>query len=160
MSDEAFVNASPLILLSRTGQLDLLRLAAAKVWVPEAVRLEIGVKGPADPVVKALATNEWLMPCLDRVVPDEIQARNLGAGEASVLAAAMAASATAVLDDLGARRFAESAGLRLVGTLGLVLRAKRRGVLKLVRPVLDSLLANGLYLSPAGAREILRLSGE
>lgn len=45
MSDEAFVNASPLILLARIGQLELLRLSGSCVWAPPEVLNEVNAKG-------------------------------------------------------------------------------------------------------------------
>jgi predicted nucleic acid-binding protein len=55
------VKASPVILLARVGQLDLLqRLGPAEV-IPEAAVLEIQRRGPADPAVQALAQARWLV---------------------------------------------------------------------------------------------------
>src|SRR5438552_622050 len=49
------VNASPVILLARVGQLDLLRQLGSAVVIPEAAVLEIRRRGPTDPAVQALA---------------------------------------------------------------------------------------------------------
>ena len=46
-----------------------------------------------------------------------------------------------ILDEQSARRLARSLGLRVIGTVGLLLAGKRRGFLTAVRPELDRLLA-------------------
>lgn len=46
------------------------------------------------------------------------------------------------------------------GTLGIVLNAKRRGLIPLARPVIEDLLRAGLYLSQAVIDEALRRIGE
>ena len=46
-----------------------------------------------------------------------------------------------LLDDLPARRSAEAASLNVIGALGVLLTAKRAGLLKTIRPELDSLCA-------------------
>lgn len=160
MSDEAFVDASPLILLARVGQLELLRLSGNRVWVPPQVMDEISMKDVTDVVAAALARAKWIERHPGVIVPPEISARNLGAGEAAVISAARATSAIAIVDDLQARRCAAALGVRFLGTLGLVLRARHRGLLPEVRPVVEGLLAAGMYLSPGVVAEVLRIAGE
>jgi len=158
---EAVVNASPLIYLSASRHLDLLRLAGTQVAVPEAVALEIRSWGEDDPAARALIETSWL-----KVVPDptpvaSVQAWDLGAGESTVIAWALAhPGAPAVIDDLAARRCAAAHGLPVRGTLGLVLAARRRGVLPSARRVLDELREAGMYLSSAVADRALALVGE
>ena len=53
----------------------------------------------------------------------------------------------AVIDDLEGRRCAESLGVPLRGTLGLVLRARRQGIIEEARPVVERLRLAGMYLS-------------
>lgn len=53
----------------------------------------------------------------------------------------------ALLDDILARRCAESLGIPVRGTLGIVLAAKRRGKISSARSVMEELLEAGLYLS-------------
>lgn len=63
-------------------------------------------------------------------------------------------------DDLPARRLAKTLGLSIVGTAGLALLAKRKGLVPLVRPVLDALRAKGFRLRQDVYEEILETSGE
>jgi predicted nucleic acid-binding protein len=64
------------------------------------------------------------------------------------------------MDDLAARRCAEALGLSFMGTLGLVLKAKRKGLLPAARPALEKLLAAGMYLSPRILDRALAMVGE
>ena len=65
-----------------------------------------------------------------------------------------------ILDDRKARSVARRAGLSVIGTLGVLLVAKRRGVLPRVDPVLAALRKARFHMSPALFREALRLAGE
>jgi predicted nucleic acid-binding protein len=99
------------------------------------------------------------------VAPVEISARikswNLGLGETSVLAWAQSRPVCmAILDDLAGRRCAEVLEIPLIGTLGLVLRAKRIGQIAAARPLLLRLREAGMYLSDAVVEPALRLVGE
>jgi len=98
----------------------------------------------------------------DIVVPSIVAAWDLGAGETQVLAHSLsdAGAATAVLDDAAARQCGSSLGIPVVGTLGVVLAAKRMGWLPAARPVLEALLADGLYLSASLVTEALAEVGE
>jgi predicted nucleic acid-binding protein len=160
VSDEAFVNASPLILLARIGQLDLLKLAGGRILVLKQVQEEVAAKADPDIVMTSVASRAWLERGPVVVVPADIQLRNLGSGEAAVLSAARAASAMAVLDDLQARQCAVELGVKHIGTLGLLLRARQLRVLPQVKPVVEALLKAGMYLSPGVVREVLKLAGE
>lgn len=65
-----------------------------------------------------------------------------------------------VLDDALARRLAETLKLRLTGTVGLLLDAKRAGHIETVSPWLDRLQALRFRLSPQTRAAVLRLAGE
>jgi predicted nucleic acid-binding protein len=54
------VNASPLILLAKGGQLDLLRAGVPEIIVPDAVLQEVSARGAADPVYQEILRTTWL----------------------------------------------------------------------------------------------------
>jgi predicted nucleic acid-binding protein len=58
------------------------------------------------------------------------------------------------------RRCAAQLGIKVVGTVGMVLAAKRRGLVPAARPLIDELIASGLYLSEEIADRALALVGE
>lgn len=161
MNDEAVVNASPLIFLSRGGHFDLLRSTAGRIVVPEAVVAEIFVRGDRDQTVRCIRQTDWLTIEPTRLVPTSILSWGLGAGESAVLALALAnPGRIALLDDMAGRRCAASLAIQVKGTLGIVLQAKRSGLVTLARPVLEDLLRGGMYLSRMILEGALALVGE
>ncbi|MEO8197323.1 MAG: DUF3368 domain-containing protein [Thermoanaerobaculia bacterium] len=81
--------------------------------------------------------------------PDPLLAAELGAGEAAVIASAYQIGARLVLlDDRKARRIAMGAyKLRVIGSAGVLVFAKRAGAIPAVRPLLDAMIDRGYYLS-------------
>ena len=68
--------------------------------------------------------------------------------------------AVAVLDDLAGRRCAQALGLPIIGTLGLVLKAKLTGLIPSASEALDAITAAGLYISPHHLETIRLQAGE
>ena len=148
MAESAVINASPLIFLSRGGHLELLRHFAARIIVPDPVANEIRAKGPNDVSANVLDHTAWLECRKGVPIPEIILNWGLGVGESSVLAMAHAQPGMeAIIDDLAGRRCAASLGIPVRGTLGIVLVAKQRGDIPAARPVMESLIQTGLYLS-------------
>lgn len=122
---------------------------------------EIRTKGPGDVTAAALESTSWLEEVPAPPVPPDIQVWGLGLGESSVLALAVSRpQMVAIIDDLPARKCAESLDLPVRGTLGIVLVAKRRGLIPAARPVLEDLIQSGMYLSRRVLDEALRRVGE
>lgn len=85
----------------------------------------------------------------------------LGEGEWEAIALAVELGAGAILiDDRPARQLAEAAGLKVIGTLGLLLEAKRAGHIGTVRVELDKLVVTSFFLSPQLYEQVLRMAGE
>src|SRR5687768_11448871 len=103
---------------------------AKRLIVPASVSQEI-MKGPAgDPA------RQWIQGAGARLVKDDapllpsILTRKLGAGESAVLAHALTLpGCEAIIDDLAARRAATALAIPFRGTLGVILTAKRRGLI-------------------------------
>jgi len=86
---------------------------------------------------------------------------DLGPGETQVLALALEShDAIIVVDDDLARRTAEALGLRLTGTLGILLDAKRAGLIPAVGPFLDQLQELRFRLAAHTRAAVLELAGE
>ncbi|MGO9469906.1 MAG: DUF3368 domain-containing protein [Isosphaeraceae bacterium] len=161
MSSRRIVNASPLILLSKTGQLDLLRLGGAEVVTPDAVIMEIRAKGGNDPTALTIRQTSWLRVVPNPAIPGPVRACKLDAGESAVLALAHGdPDCEVVLDDLAARRCAARLRIQCFGTLGLVLAAKRLGLVPAARPLVERLRQVGLYLDDELVEEVLKRIGE
>lgn len=154
-------DASPLQYLHQLGLLDLLRAQYGAVTVPLAVVSELRAGAARGIDLPALESLDWVIcrrvaggPLLPLVT-------DLGAGEREVLALAVESPGSlVVLDDAVARRYARLLGLRLTGTLGVLLKAKDTGRLPALAPVLDKLQALRFWIDPATRAAILRLSRE
>jgi predicted nucleic acid-binding protein len=86
---------------------------------------------------------------------------DLGPGEPEVLMLALELPETVVvLDDALARRVAHTLNLRLTGTLGLLIDAKRAGIISSIEPCLDRLHALRFHLAQHTQDAVLKLAGE
>jgi predicted nucleic acid-binding protein len=95
------------------------------------------------------------------VISQRVQAWNLGKGETDVLSYALAyPPIRAVIDDMDARRCAQSLGISFFGTGGVLLLAKRRGLLISVAEGLNKLRDAGLWLSDDLVKLIKTQAGE
>lgn len=144
-------NTSPLIGLSNIGQLEILRDVFGEVVVPPAVGREFGEELPEWITVKA-PENRLLI---------QVLLESLGDGESEAIALAIELNADfLILDDLKARKIARKLGVRVIGTAGLLLLAKRRGVIKEVKPPLMELVEKGFRISNEVVDVILKSAGE
>jgi predicted nucleic acid-binding protein len=158
---EVISNTSPLQYLHQVGGLDLLRTLVGTLVIPPAVVRELAegrARGIDLPDPESL---DWIVVRVPRSTPALPLLADLGPGEAEVLALVLeSAGAVAILDDALARRMAESLHLPLTGTLGVLVDAKKAGLLHAVAPLLDSLDALGFRLASRTRAAVLALAGE
>lgn len=60
-----------------------------------------------------------------------------------------------LIDELRGRKVARALGVRVTGTVGLLIEAKQTGLLRAVRPHLDALRNHGFWMSEALYRDTL-----
>ena len=158
--EKVVVNSSPLIVLFRSGQADLMPLLFREVVVPEQVFQEVMAGGEDDAAREALPRARWIIRReVEITLP--VAGWNLGNGASSVLSFAMKGSGyRAIVDDLVARRCAQAFGIRTLGTGGLLVLAKRRGLIDSVRDRVQWLRDAGLYLSDSVVQLFITESGE
>jgi uncharacterized protein len=147
-------NSSPLIALAEISQLDLLHRLFESVWIPPAVAAEVAPSLPTLP--GWIAIRELTEP-----IPSALLRRAIGRGEREALALALEASPDyVILDDRPARRAAAALGLPLIGTLGVLVRAKQRGLVGSIRPHVDALRDSGFFISDDLYRDLLEDANE
>ena len=150
-------NASPVIVLAKAGLLGAILELGDSVKIPEVVVKEILRAGDANDPAKIgfEGSGSPFERVVSPVFPDFLAAWDLGSGESAVIAIAAATpNAVAVLDDLAGRRCAQAHGIPIIGTLGLLLLAKKRGVIPSVSEAISAVKAAGLFVSEAVASEI------
>lgn len=140
-------NTSPLLYLHRIGQLGLLPQLYETVTIPPAVRLELQEGRQRGVDVPEPADFSWLLeipvrqPALLPLVTD------LGRGKSEVIALALEhPGSRVILDDQLGRKIARLNGITVTGTVGVLLKAKQRGLLPRIAPLLQALRESGLWL--------------
>jgi predicted nucleic acid-binding protein len=155
------VNATPIIGLALIDQLPLLQSLYREVLIPEAVRSEVMTGGARRVGVVQLEGATWIRTVALRDPGRADLLSDLDRGEAEVIALAQELTASLVIiDERLARRHARRLGLPLTGTLGVLLRAKERGLIPRVAPFIHGLRAGGVRLSAGLVRRALQLAGE
>lgn len=151
-------DSGPLICLGRPDLLRLLPALFAEVQVPEQVLLECASRPQsidAERITRAMEQG-WLTPC----GPQPLPAGPLGRGERAAIARALAIGAGVLTDDREARAVAESLLLVAVGTLGVLVRGKRGGLVSAVAPLIEQLRATGQRFGRAVVEQALSAAGE
>lgn len=153
-------DAGPLIALARIEGLAWLPVLFERVFVAESVLSECLAEPVREeqPAIRQALSQAWLHPVVHQTVASFHE--GLGPGESETLQCAIERGCRVLLDDRLARRVAHQLGLPVVGTLGVLITAKRRGLLDRVRPSLERLHASGYFLSDAVLAEALHLAGE
>src|SRR6266511_5226660 len=129
------VNTATLVFLGNLGRLELLRHEGREVYIPRAFAEEIAEKpdAAAQAVQAACATWIQVWTVTDETAVTLVQASlHKREAEAIVLATELHVERL-VLDDQDARRFAARCGLKIIGTLGILLAAKQRGAVVSLR---------------------------
>jgi predicted nucleic acid-binding protein len=158
-------NTSPISNLAWIGRLNLVREQFQVVWIPKAVETELQ-NVPDAAVRKDIddARNQgWLK---SRTASDaalvSLLMVELHPGEAEAIALALEMKAGRLLiDEREGRTMARQLGLSLTGVLGVLLRAKKMGKVKAVKPEIDALKNKArFFIAPALEAAILAKAGE
>ncbi|MFQ4141752.1 DUF3368 domain-containing protein [Chlorogloeopsis sp. ULAP02] len=142
------INSSPLIVLFKSQQAQLLPQLFTEIVVPEGVFQEVTKGGEDDTASRQLPTVSWIQRVeIDSIAP-EVAAWDLGTGESQVLSLALKnLDCAAIVDDRAARRCALSLSIITIGTGGLLILAKRRELISSISPGIQALRNAGLWLS-------------
>lgn len=162
MAEELVVaDASTLIGLAAAGAFDLLRELFGQVAVSTRVRDEV-LAGDDRPGVRELSRaigDGWIT-----VIPAEpsaAMAANLDVGEATTLTLAIehSGSSLVLMDEAIGRSYARAWGLHVTGLVGVLLAAKREGLVPRVRPFLERLRKDSFRLSDEFVDTIIKEAG-
>lgn len=166
VSQEAQVvvsNTSPLMNLAIIGRLDLLRHFYETIHVPEAVWNELVEQGAGKPGSEAIAAATWIQTHAVQNRHLVIALREqLDAGESEAIALALEKQATLILlDETEGRRVAASYGLTKTGVLGILLQAKKQGIIPSLRTEMEKLQREAhFWISPPLFEKLLRSAAE
>lgn len=158
--EKVVINASPFILLCKSGLADLLPELFSEIYMPERVCIEI-IEGNDFATEKLYDYEEaWITRVLPQVA-EEVLVWNLGNGETDVLSFAYGnENITALVDDRAARKCASTLNIKTLGTGGILLLAKKRGLIDSVGKALKKLQNAGLYISNEIVELLKKQAGE
>ncbi len=152
MQKHILADTSCLILLEKINHLDWLRELFGQLIIAEEVAGEFGSPIP-----------DWIqiLKVQNELIHSAIISENLGSGESASIALALECeNPLLILDDLKARRKARSLNLSITGTSGVLLLAKKKGLCQEIKPLLDALKENGMWISPRFYNTMLKLAEE
>ncbi len=140
-------DTSVLIALSDIDKLNLLKALFGSVIVPQAVAEEYGEPLPSWIEVRRPRNYSLVESLLDR----------LHRGEAEAIALALElGDAIVALDDKKARKTARKLGLRVIGTIGILILAEKRGLITSLEEEIHRLLNTSFRLPPSVVAEALK----
>lgn len=154
------VNSSPLITLYNSQLVHLLPQLFSNIQVPQAVWREVTAY-KTDVAAQALPQASWITKIEAVSIHPSVAAWDLGAGETEVLSYVLAhPDCTAMIDDAAARRCAVSLNMATLGTAGMVVLAKRRGLIPSIHEPIQALRQAGLWLSDDLVQLLKKQAGE
>jgi predicted nucleic acid-binding protein len=156
-------DTSPIINLAAIGRLDVLERMYGSLLIPPSVYREIAVVGAGQPGAEEVQTLSWI--ATGHLSQAELASSlhlELDEGEAEAIALALQEGADLLLlDERRGRGVALQLGLRVLGTLGVLIDAKRRGYVNEVKPILDGLMTEaGFWVSPQLYARVMDIASE
>ena len=156
-------DATPIISLAKIDKLDVLSKFYNEVVLPQAVYDEVC----SNPRYKSEA--EMIQACafieIETITNNQsvkilrAAGLDLGESEAIVLADSLPDSLL-LMDERKGRQIASSMGIRIIGTLGLLLQAKKQGLIKDIKQLLDTLIDANIRISESLYQSILEQADE
>jgi predicted nucleic acid-binding protein len=144
--DIIVADASCLIVLQNIGELSLLQKLFDEITITEEVRNEFGLPLP-----------EWIkIPTVANSGEKHLLSVLLDKGEASSIALALEITdSILIIDEKKGRRIARELGLITIGTLGVILKAKEKGLIESTTGLIKQLESTGFYLSQSLKEKLL-----
>jgi predicted nucleic acid-binding protein len=143
-------NTTPLIGFASIQRFELLHQIFPKIYIAQAVYNETVVSGrEIGGAKREVAAAEWIekVKVKDRLAVDVLlDELDLGEAETIVLARELGAD-WVLMDEKKGRRKVSQLGLRKIGTLGILLKAKEVGLLAQIQPELEKLVTQGFSIS-------------
>jgi predicted nucleic acid-binding protein len=153
-------DSSPVVALAICDSLNMLDMLFAEVIIPERVYAELTVPNKPESIKIARWAQEKIVQARN---PHLLQALNvsLDAGESEAMALYWEQSADFLLvDEKKGRKIAALNGMKVIGTLGILLLAKQKGLLPEIKPMLTLLQNSAIRISDVLYHRALVLAGE
>lgn len=145
-------DAGPLIVLLKTNKLSILQKLFKKIVVPTAVYHEITEKEQERAIFEGIG---WI-EVKDVTKADQLLEKLIDKGEAEAIILAKQLKTSLLVDDAKARKYAVLLNVEVIGTLGLLKMAKKRGIIPSVKNVINDMLVEGYYIEEKLIARILK----
>lgn len=153
----AISNSTPLIALSKINRLNLLKEYFHDVYIPEGVYDEVVRRGGDLAGASEVASCSWIkVQQVQNRMAVETLSLSLDIGEAEAIVLSKEMDALLIIDDGDGRKTAEQLGLKITGTVGILLLASQERKLDL-KKAMDDLRTVGFRLSEKEYERILSL---
>ncbi len=149
MKEIVVADSTCLIGLERINHLDILRKLYKTITIPPEVEKECDIF--KDWIIVEKLENQLLASSLKLI---------LDAGEAEAIALACMKKSLIILDDKQARNVARRMELKMIGTMGILIKAKNSGIIKAVKPIIEELATNYFHISELLKIETLKIAKE
>ena len=153
-------NTTPLISLLKLSRLDILKDLYAEISIPFAVFQEIEA-GKNKGYYQDFSKIDWIkiIKIQDKQALKYFLDLDAGESEAIVLATELRADLIIIDEKLG-RFHARHADLKVTGTIGILIKAKNKGIIKDLKPLLYELTKKNVWISDKLIDDILKQAGE
>jgi hypothetical protein len=156
-------DSSPIMSLAIIGQLRLIQELFGKIIIPKEVWDELIIEGKGKPGTNEIEKAKWIK--VAKVKNDSLfktLSKDLDVGESAAIALAIERKANLLLlDETDARNLAEFYGLPKTGVIGVLMRAKKKNLIKEIKPILEELRTQAhFWIKPDLYYAILSEMGE
>jgi predicted nucleic acid-binding protein len=145
------VDTSCLIILSKIKELPLLKLLYGEVLITDIIAKEFD--GPLP---------DWIIVCPIKINENVfLFEKRIDKGEASAIILALEIpNSIIIIDDFKGRALAKELGIKVTGTMGVIISAKNKKLIPSIKPILEKIKETNFYISKALENEALRLAKE
>lgn len=150
MKPSPVINSSPLIaLVAALPDFELLAGIVEKLIIPGEVLAELAAGGHKDDTAARVAAASWCEVLPLRSPQFNPLLATLGSGEAAVIQTALEHDLhLVIIDEVRGRRAARLAGLKVIGSLGILVELHRASLLVSVADAIRAMKQKGVYLAP------------
>ena len=153
-------DTSPITNLIQIGHLSVLKSVFGQIIIPQSVYEEL-IELPSQKIL-LLGNTDWISveEAQDKALLSVLE-KDLDKGEAEAIALSIEKNADLIIiDEAKGREIATDKGLKIVGLLGTLIKAKEQGYIISMKPLLESLIHLGFRVKPSLYQHILHLVGE
>jgi len=150
-------DSSALIALAVVDKLNILESLFGEVYVPRAVYDEVSLQSKGESEKLALYCNDKVIDITSKVNLNI----TLGSGESEAIMLYKEKNADFLLcDDKKAKKFAQNFGVNVIGSLGILLKAKEKKLIVEIHPLIEKLRVSKIFIDDKTFALVLKMAGE